>query len=155
MKLYNSHGELNEYFRICRCQLNFAMFCAISPLGISWQHLSRPNLHLRSVYRFHLHFYVRIILHHLGILLPQKDGFSRVKNSCIKNYSICDYYGVTKHGSMGIGFMRQNIVFLVMEKRPQKRSPLHSLTRSIITQSKLFARKSIEKISRPVRAEHT
>ena len=32
MKFYNSHGkyrpELNEYFHMHRCQLNFAMFCA-------------------------------------------------------------------------------------------------------------------------------
>ena len=36
---YNSHGkyksELNEYFHMYRCQLNFAMFCATSALGIS------------------------------------------------------------------------------------------------------------------------
>ena len=39
MKLYNSHGkckpELNEYFHMYRCQLNFALFCATSALGIS------------------------------------------------------------------------------------------------------------------------
>ena len=36
---YNSHGiykpELNEYFHTYQCQLNFAMFCATSALGIS------------------------------------------------------------------------------------------------------------------------
>ena len=39
-KFYNSHGkykpELNEYFHMYRCQLNFAMFCATSALDISW-----------------------------------------------------------------------------------------------------------------------
>ena len=39
MKFYNSHGkykpELNEYFHMYQCQLNFAMFCATSALGIS------------------------------------------------------------------------------------------------------------------------
>ena len=39
-KFYNSHGkykpELNEYFHMYRCQLNFAMFCVTSALGISW-----------------------------------------------------------------------------------------------------------------------
>ena len=38
-KFYNSHGkympELNEYFHMYRCQLNFTMFCASSALGIS------------------------------------------------------------------------------------------------------------------------
>ena len=36
-KFYNSHGkykpELNEYFHMYQCQLNFVMFCATSALG--------------------------------------------------------------------------------------------------------------------------
>ena len=39
-KFYNGHGkykpELNEYFHLYRCQLNFAMFAATRALGISW-----------------------------------------------------------------------------------------------------------------------
>ena len=99
-KFYNSHGkyrsELNEYFHMYRCQLNFAIFCATSALGISWQHLNHPNLLLRSVYRFHVNFHVRLILHELGISLLHEDGFSKVKNAYIKSsyYSICDDYGV-------------------------------------------------------------
>ena len=66
-KLYNSHGkykpELNEYFYMYCCQLNFAIFCATSTLGISWQHLNHPSLLVRSVYRFHVYFHVRLILH--------------------------------------------------------------------------------------------
>ena len=69
-KFYNSHGkykpELNEYFHMYRCQLNFAMFCVTSALGISWQHLNHPNLLVRAVYRFHVYFHVRLILHELG-----------------------------------------------------------------------------------------
>ena len=66
-KFYNSHGkyksELNEYFHMYRCQLNFAMFATTSPFGISWQHLSHPNFLVRAVYRFHVCFHVRLILH--------------------------------------------------------------------------------------------
>ena len=99
---YHSHGkykpELNEYFHMYRCQLNFAMLCAISALGISWQHLNHPNLLVRSVYRFHVYFHVRLILHDLGISLPHEDGFSKVRNSYIKSayYSVCDDYGVNQ-----------------------------------------------------------
>ena len=39
-KFYNSHGkykpELNKYFHMYQCQLNFAMFCDAGALGISW-----------------------------------------------------------------------------------------------------------------------
>ena len=100
MKFYNSHGkykpELNEYFHMYRCQLNFALFCATSALGISYQHLNHPNLLVRAVYRFHLYFHVRSILHNLGTPLPYEDGFSKVKNSYINSayYAICDDYGV-------------------------------------------------------------
>ena len=58
MKFYNSHvkykPELNKCFHVYRRQLNFAMFCAASAIGISWQHLNRPKLLVRAVYRFHV-----------------------------------------------------------------------------------------------------
>ena len=40
MKFHDGYGkyepELKEYFHMYRCQLNFALFCATSALGISW-----------------------------------------------------------------------------------------------------------------------
>ena len=99
-KFYNSHGkykpELNEYFHMYPCQLNFAMFLVTSALDIFWQHLNHPNLLVRAVYRFHVHFHVRLILHELGISLPREDGFSKVKTAYIRSAycSICDDYGV-------------------------------------------------------------
>ena len=113
-----------------RCQLNFAMFCATIALVISWQHPNHPNLLVCSAYRFHVYFHVRIILHHLSISLPRKDGFNKVKNSYIKDayYSICDGGKATQ------------------------RSPPDNLTRLIITQSKGFTKKGIGKLSRFVRA---
>ena len=100
MKFYNSHDkhkpESNEYFYMYQCQLSFALFCATSALGISWQHLNHPNLLLRALYRFRVYLHVRLILHDLGIPLPHEDGFNKFKNASIKNgyYSVCDDYGV-------------------------------------------------------------
>ena len=97
---YNGHGkfkpELKEYFHMYQCQLNFALFVVTSALGISWQHLNHPNLLVRFVYRFHVYFHIRLMLHELGISLPHEDGFSKVKNSYIQStyYSLCDDYGV-------------------------------------------------------------
>ena len=75
-----------------RCQLNFALFSVIISLCISWQHLNHPNLPISSVYRFHVYFHTRLVLHGLGISLPHEDGYSKVKNSYIKSayYSTCD-----------------------------------------------------------------
>ena len=99
-KDYNSRSaykpKLGKYFQIYRYQLNFVMFCTTSVLDISWCHLNHPNLLAHSVYRFHVYFHVKIILHHLGISLHHEDGFRKVKISYIKNayYSICDDEGV-------------------------------------------------------------
>ena len=68
-----------------QCQLNFALFFATSTLGISWQHLNHPNLLVGSVYRFHVYFDERLILHDLGTPLPNEDSFSKVKNAYIKS----------------------------------------------------------------------
>ena len=136
-KFYNSHGkykpELNEYFHMYRCQLNFAMFCVTSALGISWQHLNHPNLFVRSVYRFHVYFHVRLILHELGISLPHEDGFSKVKNAYIKSayYSMCDDYGVDADETWIYGdwfYTIDNAIF-GHEAKETERSPPDNLTR--------------------------
>ena len=138
------------------CQLNFPMFCATSALGISWQHLNHPNLLVRSVYRFHVYFHVRLILHELSIFLPHEDGFSKVKNAYITSayYSICDDYGVDANETWmhGDWFYTTDYAIFGHEVKATERSPPDNLTRWIITQSKGFTKKGIEKISRSVRA---
>ena len=159
-KFYNSHGkykpELNQYFHMYQCQLNFAMFCFTDVLSICWQHLNHPNLHVRSVYRFHAWFHVRLVLHELGISLPHEDGFSKVKNAYIKSvyYSIYDDYGVDPFEIWMYGdwFYTKDYAIFGHEVKTTERSPPHNLTRWNITQSKGFTKKGIEKISRFVRA---
>ena len=158
-KFYNSHGkyrpELNKYFHMYRCQLNFTMFCVTSALGISWQHLNHPNLLVRAVYRFHLYFHIRLILHELGFSLPHEDSFSKVKNSCIQSayYSLCDDYGgdpaeTWMHGDW---FYTTDYAIFGHEVKATERSPPDNLIQWIITQSKRFTKKGIEQISRSVR----
>ena len=156
----NSHGkyklELNKYFHMHRCQLNFAMFCDTGALSISWQHLNHSNLLVRSVYRFHVYFHVRLILHDLGISLPHEDGFSKVKNSYIKSdyYSVYDDYDVNSDETWmhGDWFCTTDYGIFGHEVKAIGRSPPGNLTRWTITQSRGFKRKGIEKISISVRA---
>ena len=121
-KVDNSHGkyrpELNHYFHMYRCQLNFAMVSAISALVISWQHLNHPNLLVHGVYRFHVYFHARLILHELGISLPHEDGFSKVKNAfrVLITLSVMTTRQMEmKYGCMMIGFIQQIMLFLVMK----------------------------------------
>ena len=97
-----------------RCQLNFVMFCAKSALGISWQHFSHPNLLVCTVYKFHVYFHVRLILHDLGISLPHEDGFSKkilTLKVLITVFVMTMTLMYMKHGFMGIGFIRQPMAF--------------------------------------------
>ena len=148
--------ELNEYFHMYRCQLNLAMFCLTSALGISWQHLNHTNLLALSIYKFHVHFHVRLTLHELGISLPHDDGFSKVKNVYIKNayYIIRDDHGVDANETWmhGDWFYTTDYAIFGHEVKATERSPPDNLTRWIITQSKGFTKKGIEQISRSVRA---
>ena len=46
------HGRLlrlDEYFHFYRCQLNFAIYCSTSALGISREHLKNGNELLKSI----------------------------------------------------------------------------------------------------------
>ena len=103
-----------------------------------------------------MYSYVRLILHDLGISLPHEGGFSEVKNAYIKSayYSICDNYGVNADETWmhGDWFYATGYGIFGHEVKATKRSPPDSLTRCIITQSKGFTRKGIEKISRSARA---
>ena len=103
-----------------------------------------------------MYFHVRLILHNLGVSLPHEDGFSKVKNAYIKSayYSICDDYGVNADETWmhGDWFYTTGYEIFGHEVKAIKRSPPNNLTQWIITQSKGFTRKGIEKISRSVRA---
>ena len=152
-KLYNSHDiykpELNEFFHMYRCQLNFAMFCLTSALGISWQHLDRPNMLVRAVYRFHVYFHIRLKLEELRISLPHEDGFSKVKNAYIKSayYSICDDYGVDANEIWmhGDWVYTTDYVIFGYEVKATERSPPDNLTRWIITQSNVLQKKTLKR----------
>ena len=159
-RFYNSHGkykpELNKYFHMYRCQLNFALFAVTNAFCTSWQHLNYPKLLFRAVYRFHVYFHIRLILYELGISLPHEDWFSKVKNSYIQNvyYSLCDDYDVdsTETWMYGDWFYTTDYANFGHEVKVTKRFPPDNLTRRIITQYKGYTRKGIEQISRYVRA---
>ena len=154
----NSHGkykpELNEYFYMYRWQLNFAMFAATGTLSISWQQLNHPNVLVRVVYRFHVYFHVRLILHELVISLLHEDGFSKFKNDYQDSayYSLFDAYDVdpTEIWMYGDWCYTTDYAVFGHEVKASERSPPDNLTRWIITQSKGFRKNGIEKTSRSV-----
>ena len=139
-----------------RYQLNFALFCATSALGIPWQHLNHPNLLVCRVYRFHVYFHVQLVLHDLGAPLPYEDGFSKARNAFIKSAynAICNDYNVNPDETWlhDNWFYTTSYAVFTSELKATKRSPLDDVGRRIISRSKGLTRKGIEKISRSVRA---
>ena len=111
---------------------------------------------VRAVYRFHVYFHVRFILHDLGISLPHEDGFNKVKNTYIKSAycSITRHYGadVDETWMHGNWFYTADYGIFGHEVKTTERSSTDNLTQWIITQSKGFTRKGIETIIRSVRA---
>ena len=103
-----------------------------------------------------MYFRVRLILHDLRIPLPHEDGFSKVKNGYTKSayYSICDDYGVDVDETWMYGdwFYTTGYSIFGHEVKATKRSPPDYFIGWVITQSKGFKRKGIEKISKSVRA---
>ena len=129
--------------------VKFCHVCATSARGISWQHLNHPNLLVSAVYRFHVCFNVRLILHDLGISSPRENSFSKVKNAYIESayYSIRDDYGVDADETWlhGDWFYLTGCGIFGHEVKATRRSPPDNLTRWIITQSEGFIRKGIGK----------
>ena len=95
-------------------------------------------------------------MHDLGILLPHEDGFCKVKNGYINSvhYSICDDYGVNPDETWmnRDWFCTTGYGVFGHEVKATKRSPPDNFMRWVMTQSKGFTRKGIEKSSRSMRA---
>ena len=112
-----------------------AKFCYVCryKCTCSWQHLNRLNLFVRAVYRFHVYFHVRLILHKLLISLPHEDGFSKVKNDYENSvyYSVCDEYGVDSRETWmyGYWFCTTDYAVFGYNVKATERSPTVNLTR--------------------------
>ena len=52
-----------------RSQINFALHCSTTALGISIEHLTQGSNLLKAIYRFHVYYHIRRILKRLSIPL--------------------------------------------------------------------------------------
>ena len=84
-------------FTIWQSQLNFAVFCASSACGVSFEHLNAKEPMIRSIYRFHVYYHIRRILKILEIPLPYENSFNQYNNpyNHEKYIHICSEYGVS------------------------------------------------------------
>ena len=153
----HSRKPIEEYFHMYRCQLNFGLYCASSALGVSMQHLNHPNMLIRSVYRFHVYYHMRLILYRLKIALPREERYKKTNNPYLKEdyFQVCDEYGVDplKVWLFGDWFYTEEwAVFCCNGGKRTKVAPPKNLTRWILKTSNGFTRVGLTKISKSVRA---
>ena len=67
--------------KLWETQLNFAVHCAASRLGISTEHLDTERPLVRALYRFHTYYHVRRILSRIRVPTPSQEGFDKYKNA--------------------------------------------------------------------------
>ena len=67
-------------FTLWQTQLNFAVFCASSTCGVSFEHMNAKKPMIRSIYRFHVYYHIRRILKILEIPLTYENSFNQYNN---------------------------------------------------------------------------
>ena len=142
--LHSRKPKLEEYLHMYRCQLNFALYCASSALGVSMQHLNHPN-------------HVRLILYRFKVALPRKERYKKTNNPYSKEdyFQVCDEYGVDPLEVWLFGdwfYTEEWAVFCCNGGKPTKVAPPKNLTRWILKTSKGFTRVGLTMISKSVRA---
>ena len=155
--LHSRKPKLEEYFHMYRCQLNFALYCASSALGVSMQHLNHPNMLIRSVYRFHVYYHMQLILYRLKVALPREERYKKTNNPYSKEdyFQVCDEYGVNPLEVWLFGdwfYTEEWAVFCCNRGKRAKVAPPKNLTRWILKTSTGFMRVGLTMISKSVRA---
>ena len=128
--------------RLWDTQLNFAVHCATSALGISVDHLNAPKPLVRALYRFHAYYHIRRILKHILAPLPNEENFDKFNNNCSKEqaFIIADEYGASRN-------------FHIYAGRYYYWKDSHaSWSKWIMPDSHGFTKAGIEKISESIRA---
>ena len=106
-------------FTLWQTQLDFTVFCASSPCGVSVEHMSDKKPMIRIVYRFHVYYHIRRILKILEIPLPHENSFNQYNNpyNHEKFIEICSEYGVSNDtwqskawetGKPGMSYINEN-----------------------------------------------
>ena len=77
-------------------QLNFTVFCASSACDVSVKHMNAKKPMIRSIYHFHIYYYIRRILKILETPLPYENSFNQHNNPYNHGMfiKICGEYGV-------------------------------------------------------------
>ena len=140
----------HDPLRLWEVQLNFAMHCATSGLGVSTEHLNAEQPLVRSLYRFHVYYHVRRILRRMAVPTPSEEGFDKYNNTYNLKEArrIADEYGC----SANFHLYRNDFYFERTGMRGNYSYAHNSWSRWIMNESHGFTKAGLEKISESIRA---
>ena len=137
--------------KLWEVQLNFAVHCATSGLGVSTEHLNAKQPLVKALYRFHAYYHVRRILKRMLTPLPGTEGFDKYNNAFNLEQvrRIGDEYGVT---TKSLGIYENKYYFDRTGKYGNYSYEHNDWTRWIMNSSHGFTKYGLEKISESIRA---
>ena len=153
--VFYSRAQVNfskDPMKLWETQLNFAMHCATSAIGISTEHLNAKEPLVRSLYRFHVYYHVRRILKRMLVPTPSEEGFDKYNNAYdLKEVRrIGDEYGCS---TKTLHAYKNSTYF---ERAGMPKTGFHyahnNWSRWIINSSHGFTKHGLEKISDSIRA---
>ncbi|MEL6629203.1 MAG: hypothetical protein AAFQ92_27040, partial [Bacteroidota bacterium] len=132
-------------------QLNFAVHCATSGLGISTEHLDAKRPLVRALYRFHTYYHVRRILSRIGVPTPSQEGFDKYNNafSLEEVKRVGNEYGCDTEN---MNIYRNHYYFDRSGVGSQMTYSHNNWSRWIMNSSRGFTKHGMEKIGESIRA---
>ena len=137
--------------RLWEVQLNFAVHCATSGLGVSTIHLNAKQPLVRALYRFHTYYHVRRILKRMLTPLPGEEGFDKFDNafSLEEVRRIGNEYGCS---TKFLGIFKNKYYFERTGKYGNYSYEHNNWSRWILNTSHGFTKYGLEKIGESIRA---
>lgn len=131
-------------------QLNFAVHCATSALGVSTEHLNAKQSLVKSLYRFHVYYHVRRILRRMAVPTPSDEGFDKYNNAYNLKEArrIADEYGC----SSNFHLYRNELYFERTGLAGNYHYSHNNWSRWIMPRGRGFTKAGLEKISESIRA---
>ena len=168
------HNRKSTPFDWWQCQLNFAIWCATSGCGVSYEdHLQAKNPLLRGLYTFHVYYTTRRILEELCVTLPGDKSHEWYENAYnARGYKrLCTEFGVSSdtdwrqkldHGCQGLGlystymepsgayrhsYQAQGPFFHPIDAIRHNRDISRALTTFILDNSNGFTKAGVERLN--------
>ena len=147
----SAYNFQNEPMKLWEVQLNFAVHCATSGLGVSTEHLNAKQPLVRALYRFHTYYHIRRILKRMLTPLPGQEGFDKFDNAFNLEQvrRIGDEYGVS---TKNLGIFKNKYYFERTGKYGNYSYEHNNWARWIMNSSHGFTKSGVKKISESIRA---